>query len=253
MHGIGSVSRLFSAADVPKLATTDWGELRAYADIPKQGRLDREKTRRLIHGYYACVSYTDAQIGKVLKELDRLKLRDNTIVVLWGDHGWKLGEYSAWCKHTNFELDTHAPLILSVPGRAVGKSTEALVEFVDIAPTLAELCDLPIPQAWEGLSTVPLLDNPARLWKQGAISQYPRRQNGQSVMGYSLRTDQWRYTEWINRTSKKVVARELYDHRADPIARINLADRPEKKMLVQELSALLDQGRGWKAIRAATQ
>ncbi|MGD8240268.1 MAG: sulfatase, partial [Armatimonadota bacterium] len=102
--------------DAPELALTNWGELRAYAGIPKQGPVDDETARQLIHGYYACVSYVDAQVGRVMDELERLGLRDSTVIILWGDHGWKLGEYSAWCKHTNFELDTRGPMILSVPG-----------------------------------------------------------------------------------------------------------------------------------------
>ena len=118
----------------------------------------------------------DAQVGRVLDELDRLGLRDNTIIVLWGDHGWKLGEHDAWCKHSNVENDTSAPLLLSVPGmKTAGKHTDALVEFVDIYPTLAELCGLPLPQHLEGASFVPVLRRSVdRPWKTAAFSQYPR-------------------------------------------------------------------------------
>ncbi|MGE5606121.1 MAG: sulfatase-like hydrolase/transferase, partial [Bacteroidota bacterium] len=106
----------------------------------------------MIHGYFACVSYTDAQIGRLMHELDLLGLRDETIVILWGDHGWKLGEHGSWCKHTNFENDTHVPLIISVPGMEELKlRTKALVEYVDIYPSLSELCALPVPQNLEGL------------------------------------------------------------------------------------------------------
>ncbi|MCP5116600.1 MAG: sulfatase, partial [bacterium] len=161
--------------EAPEVALMNWGELRNYAGIPKQGPLDDDTARRLIHGYYACVSFMDAQVGRLLDELDSLGLRENTVVVLWGDHGWKLADYGAWCKHTNFEIDTHVPMILSTPGQAnAGGSTDALVEFVDIYPTLAELCGLSIPDHCEGLSMAPLIDDPGRDWKAAAFSQYPR-------------------------------------------------------------------------------
>jgi iduronate 2-sulfatase len=137
-------------ADMPAVAWDNFGELRGYADIPKMDVLPLDKTRELIHGYYACVSYIDALVGQLVAELERLKLRDNTVIVLWGDHGWKLGDYGGWCKHTNFEYDTHAPLIFSAPGYRGGQKSRALVEFVDIYPTLAELCRLRAPAHGEG-------------------------------------------------------------------------------------------------------
>ena len=114
----------------------------------------------MIHAYRACVSYVDAQIGRVLEELDRQGLRENTIIVFWGDHGWKLGEYGDWCKHTNFELDAHVPLIYSGPGIPSGKRSTALVEYIDIYPTLAQWCDLTIPEHCEGESSLPLFGDP---------------------------------------------------------------------------------------------
>ena len=128
-----------------------WDEMRAYPDIPNEGQVSDEYARKLKHGYYACVSYIDALVGKVLKELDTLKLRDNTIVVLWSDHGWKLGEYGAWCKHTNYELDTRIPLIISIPGKK-SDVNYSLVETVDLAPTLAEYCGIEVKEHWEGNS-----------------------------------------------------------------------------------------------------
>ena len=232
--------------NMPKLAGSDWGELRAYTGIPKSGPVDEVTMRMLIHGYYACVSFLDAQVERLLGELDRLGLRENTVVVLWGDHGWKLGDYGAWCKHTNFELDTHVPLILSVPGQKnAGGATGALVEYVDVYPTLAEACGLSVPAQCEGLSMMPLLDDPGRKWKEAAFSQYPRG----AAMGYSLRTPRWRYTEWIARPSGEVTARELYDHERGDTASANLADLPEHAATVRELSALLDKGRGWRRVR----
>src|SRR5262245_10658414 len=135
--------------------------------------------RKLVHAYRAATSFTDANIGRVLAELDRLGLRDNTIVVLWGDHGWKLGEHASWCKHSNMENDTNAPLILAAPGaKAAGQSTSALVEFVDIYPTLCDLAGLSLPTHLQGVSMRLLLDNPDRSWKSAAFSQYPRSFEG---------------------------------------------------------------------------
>jgi len=165
----------FIPKNAPSYATTRWGELRNYYGIPKKGPCSDALARQLIHGYYACVSYIDAQIGLLLDELDRLGLRKNTVIILWGDHGWKLGEHAGWCKHTNFELDTHVPMILSVPAtKTAGKRTGALTEYVDMYPTLCELCRLPVPAHLEGLSVVPLLKDPDRPWKKAAFSQYPR-------------------------------------------------------------------------------
>ena len=229
----------FAPAGAPKEALTNWGELRGYYGMPQDGPMPDELARKLIHGYYACVSYTDAQIGRVLDELDRLNLNDNTIVVLWGDHGWKLGEHGMWCKHTNFELDTHAALIFRVPGMAArGQHTQALTEFVDIYPTLCELTGLELPEHLEGLSMAPLLKDPRRPWKKAAFSQYPRG----SIMGYSLRTDRYRYTEWKHMDSGEVAARELYDHQNDPNENTNVAEFQENAALVNELSQMLSGG-----------
>lgn len=233
--------------DMPRLAGSEWGELRSYAGIPAQGPVDEGTMRMLIHGYYACVSYTDAQVGRLMAELDRLGLRENTVVVLWGDHGWKLGDYGAWCKHTNLELDTHVPLILSVPRQKnAGGSTKALVEYVDVYPTLAEACGLPIPEQCEGKSMLPLLDAPSRPWKQAAFSQYPR---GREMMGYTLRTERWRYTEWIHLPSGEVRERELYDHALTQVPTANLAGLPEHREVVVELTSMLAKGRGWEKLR----
>ncbi|MGB9605364.1 MAG: sulfatase-like hydrolase/transferase, partial [Bryobacteraceae bacterium] len=232
--------------NMPEMAGSNWGELRNYAGMPQQGPVDETTMRMLIHGYYACVSYLDAQVGRLLGELDRLDLRRNTIVVLWGDHGWKLGEYGAWCKHTNFELDTHAPLLVSIPGQKnAGAATEALVEFVDIYPTVVEACGFRPPAHCEGLSMLPLVEEPKRKWKTAAFSQYPRGK----IMGYSIRTERWRYTEWIERFSGEIEARELYDHSSSQAPATNLAPLPAYGDTVGQLSALLDKGRGWRRVR----
>jgi arylsulfatase A-like enzyme len=181
----------------------------------------------------------DAQVGKILDELDRLGLREKTIIVLWGDHGWKLGEHDAWCKHSNAENDTNAPLLLSVPGmKHTGTRTDALVEFVDIYPTLSELAALPLPAHLEGRSFKPVLEDPRRSWKQAAFSQYPRGQAGRPLMGYSMRTDRYRFTAWVERHDhSKVDAIELYDHQTDPQENTNIAAEPANQALVERLTA----------------
>ena len=187
------------------------------------------------------LSYIDAQVGRLLDELDHLKLRDKTMVILLSDHGWKLGEYSAWSKSTNFELDTRVPMILSVPARGAGQVTNALVELVDIAPTLAELASLPVPEDWEGVSMTPLLSNPDQDWKSAVFSQYPRG----NMMGYAMRTGRYRYVEWLDRKDRKIHFRELYDHSSDSIDLINIVGDPENAKLVEQLHIKMDGG--WKA------
>jgi len=232
----------FIPKNAPSYATTNWGELRNYYGIPKKGPCPDELARQLIHGYYACVTYIDALIGRLLDELDRLDLRKNTVIILWGDHGWKLGEHASWCKHTNFELDTHAPMILSIPGmKTAGQRTAALTEYVDIYPTLCQACGLSIPAHLEGISVMPLVEDPERPWKKAAFSQYPRGK----VMGYSMRTDRFRYTQWQERKTGKVLARELYDHLKDPDENVNVAGEPEYAEHTRRLSRML--AAGWRA------
>ncbi|MCH7225424.1 sulfatase [Haloferula sp. A504] len=223
----------------PKPARTGWGELRGYQGMPRSGAMPADSERELIHGYAACVSYVDAMIGRVLDELEKLGLEDDTIVVLWGDHGFKLGDLGMWCKHTNFERDTRVPLIVRAPGmKARGKSTPALTELVDLYPTLCELAGLELPGHLEGTSFAPLLDDPSREWKSAAFSQYPRG----SVMGYTMRTRDHRYTEWRKLKGGEVVARELYDHRADPEEADNLAGDPKSGARLKEFAARLRAG-----------
>ncbi|MEM8911980.1 MAG: sulfatase [Planctomycetota bacterium] len=224
--------------NIPPEATTTWGELRSYDNMPEQGDCSDEQTRTLIHGYRACVSYVDYQIGRVLKKLDELQLADSTLVVLWGDHGWKLGEYGDWCKHTNFELDTHVPLIFRGPGVAPGSRSDALVEYVDIYPTLAKSCGLEPPAECEGADMNALFADPSCDWKQFAMSQYPRR----GAMGYSIRHANWRYTQWRRRDGT-INAEELYDHQHSDVAIRNLAGAEEHAETLESLRDLLDQVR----------
>lgn len=238
----------FYPKDAPAYAINRGGaELRSYAGMPTSGRVEADYARQLKHGYYAAVSFVDAQVGRVIDELDQLGLRENTIIVLWGDHGWKLGEHDAWAKHSNAEDDTRVPLIISAPGlKQAGKQSAALVELVDIYPTLAELSGLPLPKHLEGRSIKALLDHPELPGKKAAFSQYPRTVGKQKLMGYSMRTERYRFTRWVNEANPaKVTALELYDHQTDPLENTNIAADPANKQLVDELTkqALA----GWQA------
>jgi iduronate 2-sulfatase len=232
--------------NVPPIALTNYAELRAYDGVPKKAEPFSEQfAKDLIRGYYAATSYADAQVGRLLEALDELGLRERTIVVLWGDHGYQLGEQNLWCKHTNFENSTRTALILSVPDQPyVGVETDALVELVDIYPTLCRYANLKEPQGLEGRGLKPLVDAPSRPWKRAAFSQYPRPD--QMAMGYSIRTESHRYTEWRTAwetpESATVVARELYDHVRDPRESVNLAERPDQVEVVKALAEQLKQG-----------
>ena len=233
----------FHPHDAPSYSVTTTGELRQDSNIPTKAPIDDNLARQLKHGYYAAVSYTDAQIGKVIAELDRLDLRKNTIIVLWGDHGWKLGEHGEWTKHSNVENDTNAPLIICDP-RATNKGahSDALVEFVDIYPTLCDMAKLPKPAYLEGTSLTPLIKNPNMPWKPAAFSQYPRK----ALMGYTMRTEDYRFTIWFDNLDRsKVDAIEVYDQKADPQENENIATRPENAELVKRLKA--QWMAGWKA------
>lgn len=231
----------FAPQDAPQYALSSWGELRAYHAMPAQGPVDDATARQLIHGYYAATSYVDAQVGRLLDELQRLALLDSTVIVLWGDHGWQLGEHGMWCKHTNYETSVWSPLLVSVPGQRPARC-QALVEFVDLYPSLCELCGLPATEGLEGCSFAPLLADPARPWKTAAFSQYPRSIPGHGpAMGHSLRTDRYRFTEWRARNDN-FCEYELYDHQADPKENVNLARRPEQAELVKQLAAQLQAG-----------
>lgn len=217
---------------VPDFAGHRSGELRRYTDQPNVGAISEAKQRRIRHAYYACVSYIDAQIGRVLDDLDQSGLADNTIVCLFGDHGYHLGEQGLWGKTTNFELDTRVPLILRVPGmRSAGKASSSLVELVDLYPTLADLADLPVENHLEGTSLVPLLDDPAQSVKDAAFSQYPRGE----LMGYSMRTRSHRLTRWVERQTGKVEATELYEYAEGLVEHTNIA--ADETSLVERLSA----------------
>ena len=288
--------------DFPPIARGLPGELDSYDDIKpflelskcstdvqasfygKECRIPDDYVRKLRRAYYACVSYTDTQIGRVMKELEDLGFADDTVIVLWADHGWQLGEHNHWCKHTNFEDATHVPFMIRVPGITdKGMRTKALVELIDIFPSITELAGLDVPPMCpeenskllacvEGTSIVPLLQNPKQQWKKAAFSQFARPsvgmsvipnkppfskdEHGESVMGYSLRVDQYHFIEWyrFNRSTAtpdwdEIWGTELYNH-TEPVIffndeNVNLAGKPEMKSLVEELRKMIKDG--WRA------
>lgn len=236
------------AADSPEWAYHSSGELKSYTDIPdvysyndiNNAVIEDAKARELIHGYYACVSYIDDLIGDLLKTLEKKNLRKNTVVILWGDHGWHLGDHGLWNKHTNFEQATHVPMIISVPGLPVQRVNQP-VEYLDIYPTLLKLADVKVPQEIDGDDLSPvLMDGAHKLDVPYAVSQYPRK----GKMGYSFRTERYRYTVWTEFWRRKgnpkrdinhVYAEELYDYQTDSLETKNLANNPEYKQVLKTM------------------
>lgn len=221
----------------PQVALKQGGEIAAYKPVPEDGDVGEELRRKLIHGYYASTSFVDAQIGKVTRALERLELDDNTIVVLWGDHGFHLGDHSIWTKHTNYEQANRIPILLVAPGVTEPESTTAqLAESVDIYPTLAELAGLPAPsgpQPIDGISLVPVLKQPEKRVRDHAYHVYPRRK-----LGRAIRTPRYRFVEWRNPGEPAEAAEyELYDYQTDPLETRNLAE--EKPQVVKRLAETL--------------
>ena len=225
-------------AEAPPYAGKKGGEIVAYAPLTEENLAEEKLQRTLIHGYYAATSFADAQIGRVLDELDRLDLAKNTLIVLWGDHGWHLGDHGYWTKHTNYEQANRIPLIIVAPGVAKpGGTTRQLAETVDVFPTLAQLAGLPAPsgpQPIDGLSLVPVLRDPAATLRDHAYHCYPRG----GRMGRAIRTSRYRLVEWKKPGAAADTADlELYDYRQDPEETRNLAnDEPE---IVAKLRAIL--------------
>jgi len=231
---------------VPDIALHDAREmLRSFTSRPL-GRPTRSDEIDLRHGYYAAISYVDAQVGKVVDELNRLGLADNTIIVFWSDHGYHLGEHGLWAKTSNFELDARVPLIIAEPDRPSPRRSKSLVELLDLYPTLSDLASLPAPSHLEGVSLRPALDDPQAQVKPAAFTWHPRPaypadDDPLQALGYSMRTDRFRYTEWRSVADNSVVARELYDHDNDPNENINHAGNPRYADQIEELGAdLLD-------------
>ena len=224
--------------NAPAISHNSLDLLTVYSDISEEDLPpSEEKALEFIRGYAASTSYMDSQVGRVLQQLDNLGLSQNTVIVFAGDHGFHLGEHGTWRKNTLFEVALRSPMIISVPGQRPDR-TDALAELVDIYPTLCDVCQLPIPSQLEGLSLMPVIEQPTRPWKTAVFSQLKRA----SVVGRSIRTAQYRYTEWGNRGKR---GKELYDYYADPDETVNVASLPENAELVAQLSAQLHAG--WQA------
>ena len=242
--------------DVPPIALHDSREImRGFRQHPG-GKPTPDDVRNLRHGYYAAISYVDAQVGRVVDELDRLGLADNTVIVFWSDHGFHLGEHALWAKTSNFELDARVPLIIATPGHTGGQRTDALVELLDLYPTLVDLCGLPKPSHVEGESLKPVLSDPRKTVKPAAFTWHPRPAysrvgNSPTVMGYSMRTARYRYTEWRDFKTGRVTARELYDHAADPDETVNVVARPDLADAAASLEKQLTRTHPRKSTRPA--
>ena len=218
----------------PEIAQNSLGLFSLYSDIPAgDGPFSDEQTLELIRAYAASTTYMDAQVGRVLHQLDALGLTDSTIIVFCGDHGYHLGEHGTWRKNTLFEVGVRSPLIISMPAQShPGAKTDGLVELVDIYPTLCDACQLPIPKSLEGTSMVQLIDEPMRTWKSAAFSKVVRG-------GRSIRTAQYRYTEWGSNGRR---GKELYDYYKDPHETRNVANLPQNAELIAHLSERLRAG-----------
>lgn len=233
----------------PPIALMTWGELRNYRDVPKKGPLSEEMARELIHGYFACVSFVDDQIGRLLAALEAEGLAENTLVIVWSDHGWKLGEHGMWCKHTNYEIDTRIPLFVRLPdGRQAGSVTPELTQLIDLYPTICDYLGLPIPGHCEGRSFAHLFDDPADTRAKAAYSEYQRHGG---VTGFSIKSGNFRYTEWIHLGSGTVRARELYNHSVDPGENRNRIDDPGYAADLPVLTSLLHKGPAGRYVKAS--
>lgn len=233
----------------PSLSFHNWEELRGYTDIPKAGDLSAEKEEELGKAYYACVSFIDAQVGKLLDKLSELGLEKNTIIVVWGDNGFHLGEQYLWGKSTNFELDCKVPLLIYSPEhKEHPQRINDIVELVDVYPTLADLCHLKPRHTLSGQSLRFLIEGKAN-WKNRAFSQFPRPYKAinsskhQTHMGYTVRVKGWRYTVWYDKATGQLTDRELYYMENDKIEKENSSGNPEYFYIEKELQQMIEDYR----------
>lgn len=247
--------------NAPVMAANANYELRFYhnphkIERPEDPSLPVQYIDSLRREYYASVSLIDSQIARLVKGLKEMDLYDNTIIVIWGDHGWKLGDHNGWGKQTNFFIDTHVPLIVKAPGQTKGQVIEALTELVDMFPTICDLSGVEKADYFQGTSLKPLFEDPKRPWKKAAFSQFRRRprisKDGKEYMGYSMQTERYHYIEWYhwnneNKRKGDFAVAELYDHANDKTETVNIADDADQKNLVKQLSDQLKAG--WKAAR----
>lgn len=229
----------------PEIAFHDGRELRGLP--PNQVTFTPEQAAEIRHGYFANIAYFDAQLGKVLAALDQHGLAERTVIVFAGDHGYHVGEQGLWAKTSNFELDAHVPLLVALPGmKTAGRKSAALVELLDLFPTLVEACGLPRPTGLEGTSLTPLIHDPAAAGRPAAFTQHPRpayfdREPDKvpKAMGCSVRTAAVRYTEWRDWKTGETVVRELYDAAKDPAEMHNAIDSPALAAAQREAASLL--------------
>jgi iduronate 2-sulfatase len=217
---------------------------------PPNWGLSEQQQREALQGYYASISFLDANVGRLLEALERLKLLDNTLIVFWSDHGYLLGQHGQWMKQSLLEGSARVPLLLAGPGIAKSKASTRTVELLDLYPTLADLCGLAgTPGNLAGHSLKPLLKNPAAQWAHPAYSQVQRGNGPNAFMGYSVRQDRWRYTEWDDGK----LGAELYDEQSDPGELHNLANDPQYAKTVAQLKQTLLAGRSGGATKKRTE
>jgi iduronate 2-sulfatase len=243
----------------PVMAMNSAYELKGCYDLehvkhPAVASLAEHEARLLKHGYYASVSFVDACFGNLMRGLADIGLDKNTIVVVWGDHGWKLGEHGSWCKQTNYDIDVRVPLLVHVPGLTRGDPCKRLVELVDLYPTLCDAAGIEIPADMEGTSFLPLLEDPNIKWKSAVFSQFHRAPritpDGGRYMGSSMVTSRYHYVEWrqwdhIKEIAGELAAVELYDYQSDPKENTNIADLDSSKQIIDQLARQLQ--RNWRS------
>ena len=245
-------------AGAPPWTMNSMYELRSYDGFRHIGhpyssyRMNEDTARILKHGYYASVSYVDALLGDLIAYMKALGIYENTIIIIWGDHGWKLGEHNSWGKMTNYNIDLLVPLIIRYPDQKLrGAQTDAMTELIDIFPTLCELADIEVPDFLQGNSLVPLLNDPDLPWKQATFSQFHRRPrvaaDGGRYMGYSRNTPEYHYIEWytwdhVTGTRGTYAGAELYDRLNNPHESLNIVQEAEHTELVENLSNRLADG-----------
>lgn len=233
--------------DVPAIAMHPSREIRGYGLVPKDRDFTEQEIRHYRHGYYASISFLDSQVGEILDALDESGLAEDTIIVFTSDHGFHIGEHTLWGKTSNFELDARVPLIIAAPDhpKGHGNTTRALAELLDLFPTLAGLAGIAddLPESLDGVSLQPVVADPSTSVKDAAFTQHQHPFYGSAknwqAWGYSIRTDQWRYTEWRSIADRSVIARELYDHENDPKETRNLAAVPDHQATVDRLASRL--------------
>ncbi|MGJ8693565.1 MAG: sulfatase [Thalassotalea sp.] len=221
----------FNPRYAPKQAIHKNGEMRMYHGVPKDGQVSDEMALNLIRGYHASISFADAQVGRVLDSLKQLGLEEDTIVVLFGDHGWQIGEHRLWNKHTTFKTGLHSPLIFKVPGKEPNVRTTAMTEFVDIFPTLCDLTGLEKPKQLQGESVINLFDDP---FDHQNTTAFGRWQSGDAIF-----TERFAYTEYYDNETGKYITNMLFDHANDPDENVNVVSLPQYSGVVKKLSVQL--------------